>query len=151
MIKRTVIASIASAIAFSAHAAPKWVELPYSTADASFLNHSSIEVRGDFVEVDILRNFDETIILGNDPVSGAEMYAHRSVEVNYRVDCGARKVALTGWRMYDGNFGNGDVVWADINWGDPKFTAAADDESRAVVISACASAMAAEQANNSTL
>jgi len=138
MIKRTVLASLALAMSVGANAAPRWVELPHSVADTSFLDHSSVIALGEYVDANVLRNFDETIVLGTDPVSGAQMYAHRSVKLNYRVDCESRRVALTGWTMFAGNFGGGEVVWANTNWGEPAFINAVDEETRAVMISACA-------------
>jgi len=143
MIKHTVLAVAALLIPLSVHAAPQWVELPRSVADVSFLDHSSIHHQGQFLDVNVLRNSDKTIVLGNDPVSGAAMYSHRSAQLSYLVDCDARKVALTGWKMFEGNLGTGDVVWADKNWGEPTFVNVTDEESRAVVISACASLLAA--------
>lgn len=148
MIKQTMAAALAFAVSTSALAAPKWVELPYSTADASFIDHSSFSLEGKHVDVEVLRNFDETVVLGNDPESGAPMYSHRSVKLAYVVDCEARKVALSNWQMFDGNFGNGEVVWADTNWGELDFTPAHDEESRSVLISACATALAASQTLN---
>lgn len=144
MFKRTLLALTAFAVAASVHAAPKWVELPHSLADTSFLNHSSIDIEGQYVDVDILRNYDETIDLGTDPISGELMYVHRSVEITYAVDCDSRKVALTAWKLFDGNFGSGEVVWADSNWGNPAFTNASDDETRAAMISACATKLASQ-------
>ena len=38
-----------------------------------------------------------------------------------------------------------EVVWADTNWGKPAFVRASDEESRAVMISACATELAARQ------
>ena len=145
MIKRSLLAVMAFAVTTSAHSAPEWVELPHSVGDASFLDHSSINVQGEYVDAEVLRNYGETIVLGNDPASGAPMYAHRSVELEYAVDCASRKVALKGWKMFEGNFGNGEVVWADTNWGKPAFVRASDEESRAVMISACATELAASQ------
>jgi len=138
MIKRSILASLALATSVAANAAPKWVELPHSMADTSFLDHSSVISQGDYADVNVLRNFDNTIVVGNDPVSGAAMYSHRSVKLSYRVNCDSRKVALTGWEMYGGNFGSGQVVWANTNRGTPAFVAAVDEETRAVMISACA-------------
>ena len=148
MIKRTMLAALTFAVSTSVLAAPKWVELPYSTADASFIDHSSIVPEGKYVDINVLRNFDETIVLGNDPVTGAPMYSHRSVKLAYVVDCEVREVALTNWKMFDGNFGSGEVVWADTNWGELDFTPAHDEESRSVLISACATALAANQTLN---
>ena len=142
MIKRITMAVLTLVLSVSAYAAPRWVELPYSVADTSFLDHSSIAPEGRYVDVEVLRNFDETMVLGNDPESGAPMYSHRSVKLDYAVDCKSRQVALTGWQMFDGNFGNGEVVWADTHWGELNFTSTYDEETRAVLISACAAAMA---------
>ncbi|MGD8476604.1 MAG: hypothetical protein PVI98_05630 [Burkholderiales bacterium] len=138
MFKHISLVSLMLAASVAANAAPKWVQLPHSTADTSFLDQSSVIAQGDYVDVNVLRNFEDTIVLGVDPVSGAQMYSHRSVKLSYRVDCDSRKVALTGWEMYGGNFGNGEVVWANTNWGKPAFLAAVDDETRAVMTSACA-------------
>ncbi len=143
MIKQLAITALLSVTAMSANAAPQWVELPHSLADASFLDRQSIDTRGEMVNVSVLRNFDQTIVLGNDPVSGEAMYPHRSVNINYLVDCSSGKLALAGWKMFNGNYGNGEVVWADRNWGEPVFVAAADAESRAVMNAACATAVAA--------
>ena len=138
MISRTAIAFLALATSLSANAAPKWVELPHSVADMSFIDQSSAVVYGQFVDVNVLRNFDNTVVLGNDPATGKDMYSHRSVRLSYRVDCDSRKLSLTSWEMYEGKFGNGDVVWANTNWSKPAYLAAVDDETRAVLDSACA-------------
>ena len=138
MITRATIASLALATSLSANAAPKWVELPHSMADTSFLDHRSAVVHDKYVDVDVLRNFDDTVVLGNDPVTGQDMYSHRSVKLSYRVNCDSRKLSLTGWEMYEGQLGDGNVVWATTNWGNPAYVAAVDDESRAVLTSACA-------------
>lgn len=145
MIKRTLFAVMAFAVTTSAHSGPEWVELPYSVGDASFLDHSTLNIQGEYVDVEVLRNYKETIVLGNDPVSGAPMYPHRSVEIRYAVDCASHKVALKGWKMFDGNFGNGEVVWADTNWGKLAFFPVSDEESHAVMVSACATKLAKRQ------
>jgi len=143
MIKHTVIGIAALLGSVSAHAAPQWVELPNSVADVTFLDRSAIRAQGEFLDVNVLRNFDETIALGSDPVSGAAMYSHRSATLSYLVDCDNRKVALTGWKLFEGSFGNGNVVWADKNWGKPAFVNASLEESREIVTSACATSLAA--------
>ena len=138
MIKRTAVASLALATSLTANAAPKWVELSHSMADMSFLDHSSAVVHGKYVDVNVLRNFDDTIVLGSDPVTGQDMYSHRSVQLSYRVDCDSRELSLTGWEMYEGNLGTGNIVWANTKWGNPAYHSAVDDETRDVLISACA-------------
>jgi hypothetical protein len=145
MTKTAFLASAALATALSAHAAPEWSELPHSVADASFIDSSSIDPKGMVVNVNVLRNYDETITLGNDPVTGAAMYSHRSVQLQYVVDCVSGKLAIAAWKMFDGNFANGNNVWTDANWGKPQYTIATDGESRAVLASACAAALALRQ------
>lgn len=93
--------------------------------------------------MNVLRNSDKMIVLGNDAVSGAAMYKHRSVKLGYLVDCRARKAALTGWKMFEGNLGTRDVAWADKNRGGPTFINTTDEQSRAVVTTACARFIAA--------
>ena len=143
MFKIGLIAAAAVALPLTAQAAPKWVELPHTLADVSLLDRNSFAEKGEYVDVDVMRNYKESINLGNDPVSGDAMYSHRSVKLNYVVDCESRKIAMKGWTLYDGNFGGGEVVWSDRNWGAPSFINANDEESRSVVISACATLMAA--------
>ena len=137
MIARSILASAVLATSISANAAPQWNALGGNNADATFVDRTSFELQGGFVTVDVLRNFKETIVLGNQPETGEAMYPHRSVKLTYKVDCGRSAIALSEWKMFDGNFGNGEVVWADRNWGNLAFTAANDEETRAVLRSTC--------------
>ena len=142
MFAHSVLALTALAVSISANAAPQWTSLAGNNADETFLDSASRDKQGHLADVDVLRNFDETITLGNDPVTGAPMYAHRSVKLTYKVDCSKGVIALSAWKMYDGSFGNGEVVWADKNWGKPVFTTANDDETRGVLRSTCATSTA---------
>ena len=137
MFARSILASSALLISFTASAAPQWAMLEGDIGDHTFLDNTSIAKAGTFVQVDVLRNYNETITLGNDPVTGGEMYPHRSVKLKYQVDCGTGTNAMTGSKLFEGNFGNGEVVWADRMWGKQSFSAAGDDETRAVVRSTC--------------
>jgi hypothetical protein len=137
MIARSIFASVVLATSISVNAAPQWSVLAGNNADHTFFDSASLAMKGDFVEVDVLRNFNEAITLGNDPETGAPMYTHRSVKVTYTVACDNGAIAMRAWQMFDGSFGNGKVVWADQNWGTPALTAANDDETRSVVGSIC--------------
>jgi len=137
MIARSIFASALLAASVSANATPQWSVLAGSNADFTYLDSGSLAKQGNFAEVDVLRNYNETITLGNDPETGAPMYAHRSVKLTYKVDCGNGAIAMSAWKMFDESFANGEVVWADNNWGKPVFTAANDDETLAVVSSSC--------------
>jgi len=143
MIIRSIFASVVLAASMSAIAAPQWTVLAGNNADDTFLDSTSIDKNGGFIEVDVLRNLDETITLGNDPETGAEMYAHRSVKLTYKVDCKKGAISMSEWTMFDGSFGNGEVVWADKNWGNPVFTAANDEETQDVLRATCPTSTAA--------
>ena len=106
-------------------------------ADSTYVDSSSLLKQDGMTDITILRNFDETINLGNHPDTGADMYPHRSVKLTYRVDCGKGAIAISEWKMYAGNLGNGEVVWADKSWGKLTYTAANDDETRSVLRSTC--------------
>lgn len=139
MITRAILASALLAASISATAAaPEWTVLDGNNADYTFFDSASFVKRGQFVEVDVLRNFNEVITLGNDPDTGEAMYPHRSVKLTYKVDCDKGATAMRDWKMFGGSFGNGEVVWADKSWGKPAFNSANDDETRAVVRSTCA-------------
>ncbi|HUU73695.1 MAG TPA: surface-adhesin E family protein [Burkholderiales bacterium] len=138
MIYRSLFTAIALSASISANAAPEWTLVAGNVGDQTFLDSSSVEKRGDVVQVEVLRNYDQIITLGNDPVTGDEMYAHRSVKLTYQVDCGKGLIAMSGWKMFEGSHANGDVVWADQTWGNQNFTNTNDDETRSVVRSTCA-------------
>ena len=44
---------------------------------------------------------------------------------------------MTGWKMFDRKFAEGNVIWAIRNQGEPAFLDAVDDESRAVLRTTC--------------
>lgn len=138
MILRTALTSLAFATSVSVQAAPEWVALAETGTDSVFIDRTAIAAPGESVEVAVLRNFNETMTLGNDVETGKPWYPHRSVKVRYLVDCSANKLAVSGWQMFEGNFGNGDIVWAEQRYGKLNVTAASDDETRAVLRSTCA-------------
>lgn len=137
MIIRSIFASVALVTSISATAAPEWKALPGSNADHTFLDSNSFLKQDGMTDVAVLRNFNKSITLGNDPETGAEMYSHRSVKLTYRVDCAKDAIAVSEWKMFEGNLGHGEVVWADQSWGKLAYTAANDDETRFVLRSAC--------------
>ena len=143
MFKRSFIAAAVLASSISAHAAPEWSLVAGNIGDQTFLDTASFQKDGDLVHVNLLRSYEETITLGNDPVTGDEMYAHRSVKVTYQVDCAKGMIAMSGWKMFEGTHGNGNVVWADQTWGKQRFIKTNDAETRSVVRSTCATNTAA--------
>lgn len=143
MFARLSVTGLFAAICFSAHAAPSWVALDKSMGDSSFVDIESVERHDQYVEVAVLRSFGQTISLGTDPVSGNEVYPHRSVKVHYAVACARGELAMTEWKMYDGSLGNGDVVWAERTYGELAFSSASDEESRQVLQTVCSTETAA--------
>jgi hypothetical protein len=88
---------------------PQWVAL---TSDVA-LNRSSIADvgRGD-KSVWIQRNYDELISLGVDTATGLELYPHRSVQIQYVVNCAQYKLGMVSWKMFSGVNSQGTLVWA---------------------------------------
>ena len=137
MFNRLVLAVAVLSASVSAHAAPEWSLVAGNIGDQTFLDTGSFQKDGDIVQVNVLRSYDETIPLGNDPVTGDEMYAHRSVKLTYQVDCEKGMIAMSGWKMFEGTHGNGNVVWTDQTWGKQRFTKSNDAQTRSVVRSTC--------------
>jgi hypothetical protein len=141
MLKQSIFAA-AMAFSLSATAAPQWAAVSGNNADDTFVDSASYSSQGHLVDVDVLRIFDEQIALGNDPETGEAVYPHRSVKLTYKVNCDARTIAISEWTMFDGSFGDGDVVW-DVKVQDTfAFTRANDEETRAVMRSTCATTTA---------
>ena len=138
MFNRSMIATAAMAFSLTAAAAPQWAAIPGNNADDTFVDRCSHSSQNQLLEVNVLRIFDEQIALGNDPETGKAMYPHRSVQLTYEVDCGAGTIAMSRWTMYDGSFGDGEVVWNVDVLNDLAFTRANDEETRAVMASNCA-------------
>jgi hypothetical protein len=137
MFLRTALVTLMTTASFGVQAAPEWVALKGANSDATFVNPSSISAQGQFVDVEVLRDFAETITLGNDSKSGAPLYSHRSVTLTYKVDCATNRLAVTEWQMFDGNLGQGQVVWDQTNINGLAFVTAVNAEMRAVLRSAC--------------
>ena len=138
MFARTVLATLLAAASVTVHAAPEWVWVAGTTSDTTFVSRSVINSSEQHVDVQVMRNFAETVTLGNDPETGAPMYPHRSVTLTYKVDCDANRLAVSEWQMYDGNLATGQVIWYQKNVDRLGFIDAVNDEMRAVMRSACA-------------
>ena len=138
MFARIILATLAISASLPVQAAPEWVALAGANADSTFMNRASINGEGQYVDVEVLRDFAETITLGNDSETGVPLYPHRSVRLTYKVDCAANRLAMSEWQMFDGNLAQGQVVWDQKNVNGLAFVAAVDAEMRAVLRSACA-------------
>ena len=142
MINRFIFIVAAITASFSATAAPQWSALSGNNADDTFVDRSSYSSQGHLIDVQLLRIFDEPVALGNDASTGVEVYPHRSVRLTYKVNCGTGTLAMSQWTMYDGSFGDGDVVWDVKVENELAFTRANDEEMLAVMRSTCASTTA---------
>ena len=138
MFARIIFATLFAAASVTVHAAPEWVWVAGDTSDTSFVSRSAIYSDDQYVDVQVMRNFAETITLGDNPETGAPMYPHRSVTLNYKVDCDANRLAVSEWQMFDGNLATGQIIWYQKNADRLGFIDAVDDEMRAVMRSACA-------------
>ena len=137
MIFRTFLAVSAMALSFGVQAAPGQ-SLAGTNSDTTLLKRSTVAAEGRFVDVEVLRNFADTITLGSDAQSGAPLYPHRSVALTYKVDCATSTLAMAEWQMFEGNFGQGRLIWDQENRDGLAFVPAVDAEMRAVLRSACA-------------
>jgi hypothetical protein len=87
-----------------------WVAL---SSDVS-MNRASIADAGRGEKgVTIQRNYDEQINLGMDPNTGTGIYPHRSVEVQYVVNCAQNKLNIVSMKLFSGTNLRGVVVAAD--------------------------------------
>jgi hypothetical protein len=110
----TLAMAAVAAICGTAHAdAPRWSPVADASLTSAYIDQGSVAALGDAKSVWVLRNYPRTIDLGSDPVTGTPWYPHRSVKVQYAVDCGTGLLALNAWEMHSGNFADGEVVWAD--------------------------------------
>jgi hypothetical protein len=137
MFRHLLAASALSLAATAQSAAPEWTLVAEAQPSAAYIDRLSVTSNADTKGVWVLRNYAETISLGNDPVTGMAWYPHRSVKVLYTVDCMAGRVALGAWQMYSGNFANGEIVWADKHHGLPAFSKPFVAEETAAIDAAC--------------
>jgi hypothetical protein len=131
------VAAVMISTAASA-AAPEWIQIANTEPGSAFLDRSTISPAGDAMAVRVMRNHDDTITMGSDPETGRPMYPHRSAQIAYLVDCKATTLALYKWKMYSGNFGEGEVVWADEHPGAPIYVRPESSEEKFAIGSACA-------------
>lgn len=138
MVLRSALAAVGLGCAFCVAAAPEWHAIAQSGTVSAYIDQQSLKFDGPQVHVSVLRNYGQSVVLGHDAATGSPWYPHRSVKLTYTVNCATSQVAMREWQMFDGNFGNGDVVWAERRHGVLNFNAASDMESRAVQRMACA-------------
>jgi hypothetical protein len=142
---RHLLSGIVLLAATSAYAAPEWVRLASADDMVTYVDRGSVERSGDATAVRVLRSYSERVVLGNDPISRAEVYPHRSVKIRYMVQCNSGRIALDSWEMYSGNLGDGQVVWADQMPGERVYSRASTEEERFALAVSCAARAAARQ------
>jgi hypothetical protein len=142
---RKVLLVTALVLPPAVQAAPDWVQMADASFGSTFLDRSSIASMGKALTVQVLRSYDEVVSFGTDPETGAVLYPHRSVKVQYLADCAMRKVALDAWVLYSGNLGDGKVVWMDQHSGPAAYADPASREERYALAAACATEAAMRQ------
>ena len=140
------LAAAAAAVIGTANAdARRWNLVADAGVSAAYIDQGSVAALGDAKSVWVLRNYPQTIDLGSDPVTGDPWYPHRSVKVQYAVDCSKGLLALNAWQMHSGNFADGTVVWADRHHGLLAYAAPSIAEERAALAAACATKTASSR------
>jgi hypothetical protein len=119
-------------------AGSEWIQIANTEPGSAFLDRSTISPAGDDMAVRVMRNHDDTITMGTDPETARPMYPHRSVQITYLVNCKAKTLAFYKWKMYSGNFGEGEVVWADEHPGALVYARPEGSEEKFAIGSACA-------------
>ena len=139
MVARVFIAALFAASPLYVQAVTEpVVPADVSHSELTYVSRASTGTDGRYVDVQVLRNFAGTTTLGNDPETGAAMYPHRSVTLNYKVDCDANRLAVSEWQMFDGYLATGQIVWSQKNTERLGFVDAVNAEMSAVMRSACA-------------
>ena len=139
MLLRGVLSALLLSTALNVQAAAEWVTLNGNNDGTTFINQLALDSKGEFVDIEVMRDFEETATFGNDASSGVPLYPHRSVTLTYRVDCASNTLAVVEWQMFEGNLGEGNKVWDQQNAGGLAFLKAVDAETRGVLSAACAS------------
>ncbi len=137
MLIRSLLAVSVAAYSLGVQAAPERTALNTPSPATTFVKFAAAAAQSRYVDVEVLRDYADTVTLGNDSDSGAPLYSHRSVTLTYRVDCVAGTLAVADWQMFDGNFGQGQVIWNQENRNGLAFVPAVNNEMRAVLRSAC--------------
>jgi hypothetical protein len=114
-------------------------------ADDVTLDRSSIAALDGGRSVWVQRNYREQIILGNDAVTGAPMYQHQSVKIQYVVDCASGKLNMAAWSMFSQPDAKGEQVWAGrLQGAEAHYRyAPGTEEEKAVVGALCGASVAA--------
>jgi len=116
---------------------PRWNLIADAGLSTAYIDRDSVAPLGAAKSVWVLRNYAQTIDLGSDPATGALQYPHRSVKIQYAVDCNNGVLAMNAWQMHSGNFADGAVVWADRHHGLLDYIAASIPEEQGAIAAAC--------------
>jgi hypothetical protein len=142
-----LIAASTLVLSMSAVAAPEWITVADSGEGAVLMNVASIAATGELLSIQVMRNYEQLITLGNDPTTNEMLYPHRSVKLGYLANCESGKLSLASWQMFSGNFGNGETVWTDKENGAPAFMAPSSLEESSALNAACSSRVSAAGTN----
>lgn len=145
-----LIAASTLVFSMSAVAAAEWIAVADSGEGTVLLDLASVVKTGELLNIQVLRNYEQLITLGNDPTTNEMLYPHRSVKLGYLAHCESGKLSLASWQMFSGNFGNGETIWADKEQGAPAFMAPSNLEESSALNAACSSRVSAAgtKANN---
>jgi hypothetical protein len=93
----------------------------------------------------IQRNYPATITLGEDTETGAPIYPHQSVQIQYAIDCAKNKLNIVAWKMFSQANSNGPLVWANrLEGAEANYRyAPGTEEEISVAITVCGASVAA--------
>lgn len=134
-----LIATSTLVFSMSVVAAPEWVTVADSGEATALSDLTSVAKTGELVRIQILRNYDQLITLGNDPTTNEMLYRHRSVKPDDSANCESGKLSLESWQMFSGNVGTGETAWIDKELGAPAFMTTLGPEESSALQAACSS------------
>lgn len=134
-----LIAASTLVFSMSAVAAPEWITVADNGEGTVLLDIASVAKTGELLSIQVMRNYEQLITLGNDPTTNEMLYPHRSVKLGYLANCESGRVSLASWQMFSGNFGNGETVWTDKELDAPAFMPPSNPEESSALSAACAS------------
>ena len=115
----------------------EWDRVVHSHEVTAYVAASSVEGGGPIKTVWLMRDYEQQINLGIDPITGIAWYPHHSAEIQLDIHCGYRSVGIRSWRLYEGKKGTGNLVWVEKDHGKPTHYKPVLDEEVAALTAVC--------------
>ena len=115
----------------------EWDRVVHSHEATAYVAANSVEGGGPIKTVWLMRDYEQQINLGIDPITGIAWYPHHSAEIQLDIHCGYRSVGIRSWRLYEGRKGTGNLVWVEKDHGNPTHYVPVLDEEVAALSTVC--------------